>query len=139
MNPLLLGILGDGVRKVLDSLFPDPAARAQAEVELRKLEAEGTFEQKAALQLQLAQAEINKAEAQAPDLFRGGWRPGAGWVCVGALAMHYVVGPAAAYVGALVGHPLPPLPGIDSTLMELLVALLGLGSLRTVERIKGKA
>lgn len=139
MNPVLLSVLGDGVRKVLDSLFPDAEARAAAELELRKLEQSGTFEQRAALQLQLAQATINNTEAASASWFRGGWRPGAGWVCVAALAMHYVVGPALQWGAAVTGHQLPPMPGIDGALLELLVALLGLGSLRSIERVKGRA
>lgn len=139
MNPLALGFLGDAVRSVLDRVFPDPIERARAEVELIKAQSEGTFDQRAAQALALAQIGVNNTEAASPGIFKGGWRPAAGWVCVGALAWQFVARPMVAFGFAVAGHPLPELPTIDDALWELLFGLLGLGALRSVERIKGKS
>lgn len=138
MNPMLIPILGEGVRRVLDSLFPDPVKRAEAEAQLRLLEQSGTFEQRAALQLATLQAEINKVEA-GTDKFRGGWRPAAGWVCVAALGAHYVAFPVTSWALQVAGVQVPALPSLDGMLMELLFALLGLTGFRSLEKIKGKA
>lgn len=139
MSPLILGPLIDGVRAVLDRVLPDPAERARAEVELLKAQAEGTFEQKAGQALALAQINVNNTEAASAGIFKGGWRPAAGWVCVGALAWQFVARPMVAFGFAVAGHELPDLPTIDGALWELLFGLLGLGTLRSVERIKGKS
>lgn len=139
MSPLLLGPLIDGARAVLDRVLPDPVERARAEVELLKAQAEGTFDQKAAQALALAQIGVNNTEAGSSGVFKGGWRPAAGWVCVSALAWQFVARPMVAFGFAVAGHPIPELPTIDGALWELLFGLLGLGTLRSVERIKGKS
>jgi hypothetical protein len=66
--------------------------------------------------------------------YQAGWRPSIGWVCALALAVHYLVFPLASLV-----MPEAKSPVDGSALMALVTALLGLGSLRTVERIKDKA
>lgn len=139
MSPLpFLPLIGDAVRTLLDRLLPDPQARAAAELELRRLEREPTYAQAAAQAIALAQIETNKGES-AQGTFRGGWRPYIGWTCGAALSLQFVVGPVAQWVAAAAGHPLPPMPSLDGVLWELLFGLLGLGALRTVEKVKGKA
>lgn len=137
MSPALIPLLVDGARAVLERVLPDPEQRARAERELRKLEAEGSFAERADLALKLAQASTNTAEA-ATDTFRGGWRPFVGWVCGCALAYQYLVRPIAAWAVLASGHALPELPGLDANLWELLAGMLGLGTLRTFEKVKGR-
>lgn len=134
----LAGVLIDGARAVLDRVLPDPEKRAAAELELRKLEADGSFAERAELATQLAQLDVNKVEA-GTDAYRGGWRPFIGWTCGAALAWQYVGVPMIGTAFAIAGRSLPPLPGIESILMELVFTLLGVGSLRTVEKLRGKA
>ncbi len=69
MNPLLLGPLFDLGGKIIDRMFPDPSAKAAAELELLKIAQAGD------LQTVLAQLEINAKEAQHPSIFVAGWRP----------------------------------------------------------------
>jgi hypothetical protein len=139
MNPILTLLASVG-GTLIDRLFPDPDKRAQAQIELLKL----THDQEnraAADQLarDLAQAKVNEVEAASSDTFRGGWRPFVGWVCGAGFAVNYVVGPLLPWLAALAGHQAPPLPQLDTdTLMGLLAGMLGLGTLRTVERVKGK-
>jgi hypothetical protein len=137
--PAIIGMVLEGARTVLDRVLPDPAARAAAELELRKLEAEGSFDERARQALAIAQISVNQAEAASPSIFVGGWRPMVGWVCAAALAGQYVVSPLASWLAAIAGHPFPPPPTLDGVLWELLAAMLGLGTLRTVEKVKGKA
>ena len=126
---LALPVLIEGVGRVLDRLYPDPDKRAAAELELVKLQRSG----------ELAQLEVNRAEASSPSMFVAGWRPFVGWVCGAALAGQFVVSPVALWVSQIVGHPFPPPPTLDAVLWELLFGMLGMGTLRTVEKLKGRA
>jgi hypothetical protein len=91
-------------------------------------------------QLQLAQTQIDLAEAQNPKLFIAGWRPFIGWVCGCGLFWHFIGRDWFIFFlhflpAGSVG-PIPPdLTG--SELMDLVLALLGLGAYRTAEKIKG--
>lgn len=135
----ILGSLIEAGLKVLDRVIPDPQAKAAAQLELMKLQQAGEFKQlEADLQLALAQTEINKVEAGAPDLFRGGWRPAVGWVCVSGLAYQMMIRPLLAWGSQIGDWPVPPSLEMES-LMTLLFGMLGLGAYRSYERVKGKA
>ena len=115
--------------KVLDKFIPDPAAKAKAEGELRS-----------SLQLwDKGQTDINVVEAANTNLFVSGWRPFIGWVCGAALAYQYVAAPLLMWVATSLHITLAAPPKLDGMLWELVFALLGLGGLRTLERIKGVA
>ena len=128
------------ITQVLDKIIPDPQAAADAKLKALELAQKGDLAAlDAELRLALGQLEVNKAEATT-DMFRGGWRPAVGWVCVVGLAYQFVLQPVLPWVVALFGAQVPPLPAIDNeTLMVLLTGMLGLGGLRTFERVKGKA
>lgn len=120
--------------KVIDRVWPDPAQRAQAQLELFKLQQSGELQQIA------GQLEVNKTEAASASVFVAGWRPFIGWVCGVALAYQFVLRPLLAFGFMAAGRPLPgEMPGLDSTLWELLFGMLGLGTLRTAEKFKGVA
>ena len=137
MIQALIPVLGT----LLDKVLPDQKAAAYAKLELLKLAQHGELAAlDADVKLALGQMEINKADAQSPDLFRGGWRPAVGWTCVLGLVYTYVGRPLLPWFAAVFQIDVPPLPAIDTAeLMILLGGLLGLGGFRTVERIKGKA
>lgn len=124
---------------LLDKIIPDPAAAADAKLKAFELAQRGELATlDADLRLMLAQADINKAEAST-DLFRGGWRPACGWVCAAGLAYTFLLRPVLPWLASLAGADVQAMPEIDTdTLMVLLTGMLGLGGLRTVERIKGK-
>lgn len=128
------------ITQVLDKIIPDPQAAADAKLKALELAQKGELAVlDADLRLALGQLEVNKAEATT-DMFRGGWRPAVGWVCVVGLAYQFILQPLLPWVVALFGAQVPPLPAIDNeTLMVLLTGMLGLGGLRTIERVKGKA
>lgn len=128
------------ITQVLDKIIPDPQAAAEAKLKALELAQKGDLAAlDAELRLALGQLEVNKAEA-ATDMFRGGWRPAVGWVCVVGLAYQFVLQPLLPWLVALFGAQVPPLPAIDNeTLMVLLMGMLGMGGLRTIERVKGKA
>jgi hypothetical protein len=84
------------------------------------------------------QAQINLADANSTSNFRGGWRPAAGWVCVAGMAYQFLVCPILPWVLKSFGLGVTPMPPIDAeALFALLMGLLGLGSFRTFERVRG--
>lgn len=119
--------------KVIDRVWPDPAQAASAKLELMKLQQSGELAQIA------GQMDINKAEAANPSVFVSGWRPSIGWVCGAGFAVQFVIGPLAEWGSALYGHPVK-FPQMDTgTMMPLLLGMLGLGGLRTAEKLADKA
>lgn len=125
---------------VLDKVLPDQQASADAKLKVMELMQKGELAVlDADVQLALGQMKINEAEAST-DLFRGGWRPAVGWTCVAGLAYNFVIQPILPWLVRIAGAEVPDMPTIDNdTLMMLLTGMLGLGGLRTFERIKGKA
>jgi hypothetical protein len=66
-------------------------------------------------------------------------QPFVGWICGAAFAYKFVVAPAAAFILTANGHPVT-LPVLDFTEMStVLLGMLGIGALRTVEKVKGVA
>ena len=83
------------------------------------------------------QAEINKIEAGHRSMFVAGWRPGVGWICVLALFWGWILRPVVETVMATTGHQII-LPAIQTNeAISLVMALLGMGALRTYEKQKG--
>jgi hypothetical protein len=125
---------------VLEKVLPDPQASADAKIKLMELAQKGELAVlDAETKMALGQIEVNKVEA-GTDMFRGGWRPATGWACVFGLVYQFLLQPVLPWLVAVCGGSVPPLPPIDNeTLMVLLTGMLGLGGLRTFERIKGKA
>ena len=108
---------------IVNKFIPDPNQRAEAEAALRT-SLQGWDAQ---------QTQVNANEAQNPSIFVSGWRPAIGWVGALGLAYQYLVHPFAYGAG---WHDLP---NLDSSLMELVWALLGMAGLRTYEKTQGVA
>jgi hypothetical protein len=125
------------ISKLLDKLIPDPAAREQAKLALVKAERESDLEEfHLALSADQMQADINKTEAASAEIFVSGWRPFIGWVCGVAFAYHFIVQPLLAFAIANTGGD-AELPAFDmNALSTVLMGMLGLGGLRTLEKIK---
>lgn len=137
MTPFVLSSVVDIGRDILGRIFPDPAQRAAAELELLKAQQEGAFrEMDAELQRSLAQTNINAVEAVNVSLFVAGWRPAVGWIGAAALAYHYLARPLVPWACAATGHPVPDMPGLDGGLLELVSLMLGLGGLRSLDKRK---
>jgi hypothetical protein len=98
-------------------------------------------EEKAQLiqEINKAQIEVNKVEAGSSSLFVSGWRPFVGWTCGVALCYHFVLQPFLMFVLSSTGNPME-LPTFDmTTLTTVLMGMLGLGGLRTYEKVKKSA
>jgi len=118
---------------LITRIFPDPEKADQAKLELLKLQQSGE------LASMTAQTDINKVEASSSSLFVSGWRPAIGWVCALALAYQYLLRPLSGTIATLFGITLPPLPGLDDNLWQLMMGMLGMGGLRTYEKTQGVA
>ena len=135
MAPLLalLPTLLPAITEVLDRVVPDQAAAAKA-----KLEMEAKLLEAATAQAG-QQAAINQVEAAHQSIFVSGWRPFIGWVCGAGLAWAFVVGPMLGWLLPATGV-VAALPVLQMEyLLELVVAMLGLGALRSFEKMKGVA
>ncbi len=127
----LLSAVLPSVMEVAGRFLPeDKEKRAAAE---REIEAQLTTH---LAKIDLAQLDINKTEAAHRSVFVSGWRPMIGWTCGAAMALNFLIFPLASFVLAQTGH-LVELPTLDmSEMMPVLMGLLGLGGLRTVEKLK---
>lgn len=122
---------------LLDRLIPDPEARAKAQLDLLKLQQDGAFKElDAQLQINLAQAEINKVEAASQNGFQAGWRPLAGYMCVAGMGYEFLLRPMLPWVLTVSGIEAPPLPSLDGVLFEMIFGMLGLGAMRSADRWK---
>jgi len=135
IGDLVAGLLG----KVLDRAWPDPAAKAAAAQAIAELQQAGEFKR---LDVELAQlqmqADINKAEAASGDPFASRWRPFIGWVCGVGFAWNFIGLPVARLLCDIAGQPISITPADMTEMMPVLLGLLGLGGLRTYEKIARK-
>jgi len=118
---------------LITRIFPDPAQADQAKLELLKLQQSGE------LASMTAQTDINKVEASNASLFVSGWRPAIGWVCALALFYQYLLKPIITWLAGVAGYNVPLMPGLDDNLWQLMMGMLGMGGLRTFEKVQGVA
>lgn len=116
----LVKLADDGINKI----WPDKTAAQAQQFELVKAQLQ------AALQVQLAQAAANTAEAA-----KGGmhFRDGAGWVCVAIFALA-AIRPPLEWICALAGHPVVLPPFDTGTTTDMLLGLLGLGGMHVYQQ-----
>ena len=133
MSSNLISSLIGPIGEVVDQLFTSDEERKKLELEKAKVEKDYEVRMlEAEDALALAQAKTNQQEAAHPSIFVAGWRPMIGWISALALFYQFLFYPLAA--GFL---PLAKIPADD--LMPLIFGILGLGSLRTLEKIKNSA
>ena len=114
---VVAGII-DKVADKIDEFTLDKAEKAQLVAEINK-----------------AQLEVNKVEAGQQGLLVR-WRPFLGWVLSIAFAYHFVLQPFLIFILASFGKQVV-LPTFDmGTLSTVLMGMLGLGGLRTYEKVK---
>jgi hypothetical protein len=121
-----LGSVADLASNVINKIWPD-----KTEEEKQQLAA--------AMAVVQGQLDANKTEAASASLFVSGWRPAVGWVCVLAFGWNMIGLSIAKVMLGLINHPLQISPADLSEMMPILIGMLGLGGLRTVEKINGVA
>jgi hypothetical protein len=126
----LLGSLIGPVTGLLDKFIEDKDTKNALAHEI------ATLSQKQAQEAMIAQLEVNKTEAAHKSLFVAGWRPFIGWVCGLGFFSNFIVIPVANFVLQLLSNPVV-IPMIDtSQMMPVLMGMLGLGAMRTVEKVQ---
>jgi len=129
-------LLIPAISQLLDKIIPDPQARTNAKLALTQAENSAALQQlQLTLQADANQTQIDQSEAQSKSLFIAGWRPFIGWVCGLAFCYHFIFQPLITYIMAACGHSFA-LPTFDmQELSTVLMGMLGLGGLRTIEKI----
>ena len=119
---MLQALIGP-VASLLDKFIPDADTKNKLAHEI------ATLAERQAHEVALAQIEVNKEEAKG-NWFQAGWRPACAWVCVAGFAVNFLVSPLAEPFGIVV-------PQADiSTMMPVLLGMLGLAGARSFERVK---
>lgn len=119
------------VTGLLDKFIQDKDQKAKLAHEV------ATMAQRHAQELAKAQLEVNKAEAAHNSMFVAGWRPAVGWCCVLGMAGNFLIIPMANFTLALMEVQVS-IPLIDlETMMPVLMGMLGLGAMRSYEKVKG--
>jgi len=93
----------------------------------------------AAVMIVQGQIDTNKVEAANPSVFVAGWRPFIGWVCGAACAWNWIGLPIASVILKVYQIDIPLSPANLTEMLPVLMGMLGLGTLRTVEKINGVA
>jgi Protein of unknown function (DUF3154). len=136
-----IGSIFDFGSKLLDKVFPNKDDADKAKLAMLQMQQQGAFKE-LEIQLELAKGQmaINEKEAQSPSLFVSGWRPAVGWVCVFAYAFNYLLMPIANWLAVWLDPNAPKILMLETgELTTLLFGMLGIGGLRTFEKLKGKA
>lgn len=120
-----IGSVADLVKDVADKIWPDPAARAQAELQIQMLDN----------QLAQGQMAINQVEAANDNLFVSGWRPFVGWGSGIAFIYSTLILPIIMCILAVKGITIV-MPDINTSLLE--TVLLGMLGLRGFEKMGDK-
>ena len=98
-----------------------------------------TMAQKHAQELAKAQLDVNKVEAAHKSMFVAGWRPAVGWVCCVGLGYNYLFIPMANFVLVLSNSNVIVPPLDLSGMMPVLMGMLGLGAMRSYEKVNNVA
>tara|TARA_R110000796_G_scaffold16946_2_gene52501 strand:- start:3562 stop:3963 length:402 start_codon:yes stop_codon:yes gene_type:complete len=126
---MLLESLISPVAGLLDKFIADKDQRLALAHEIT------TMAERHAQELAKSQLEVNKVEAASKTMFVAGWRPAVGWVTVTGMASNYILIPMGNFVLAVSGSDIfIPLLQM-SEMMPVLLGMLGLGSMRTFEKI----
>lgn len=132
MNPAALITPGlQIIRGIVDDVHTSKEEKAAALLLAQKLEAEP----------HLGQIEVNKIEAGHASMFVAGWRPAVGWVCALALLYAFVLRELILWCMLIYGYEGPEPPKIIQLpeIITITLAMLGLGGVRTVEKLSGVA
>ena len=121
-----LGAISDLASTVINKIWPD-----KTEAEKQQLAA--------AVMVVQGQLDINKIEAANPSIFVSGWRPFIGWVCGSACAWNWIGLPIAKVIIVTLGYSFELVPANLTEMMPILMGMLGLGGLRTIEKINNVA
>lgn len=121
-----IGAVADLANTAINKIWPDKSEQEKQEIA-------------AAVMVVQGQININQTEAANPSIFVSGARPFIMWICGFGLALQYLILPIVQWILIILDKNVV-LPPLDmGTLITLLGGMLGLGSLRTIEKLNGVA
>ena len=137
----VVGAVADVGGKLIDRLFPDPSAAAAAKLQLLQMQQSGELAQlTATTDLAKAQIAVDQQEAASTNWFVAGARPFIIWGCGFGLMYASLIEPIARFVATVGFHYSGVFPVLNTTVTtQVLFGVLGLGVMRTAEKIKGAA
>jgi hypothetical protein len=121
-----VGAVADLVNNAINRIWPDKSDQEKQQLS-------------AAVMVIQGQLEINKEEAKSPSVFVSGWRPFIGWACGVACVWNWFGLKVALFIAAYMGREINMQPADMSEMLPVLLGMLGLGGLRTMEKINGVA
>ena len=129
-----IGSIFDLGGKIIDKIFPSKDEADKAKLAMLQLQQQGEFKE---LEMEYTaraqQVAVNVEEAKSENMFVSGWRPFVGWVCGAGLTYSVLGQPILVTFGAKA-----PVADV-SVLIELLLAMLGLGAMRSIDKANGVA
>jgi hypothetical protein len=129
----ILDIVGV-LNPIIDRVFPDPKDKLELQEKLATLADQELARQHDEV---MGQIQTNTAEASNANLFVAGWRPAVGWVCAVGVGYSFVLEPFMEFIAKL-AHYTGQFPSLDmGNLMTLMMGMLGMGYLRTKEKLNG--
>lgn len=125
------------IEKVFDRVFPDKVKRDEAKLKLLEMQQAGDLKELDALiASDKNQSDVNLEEAKSESLFKSGWRPGIGWLCV--MGFGYTVfRPLLIWVSGIFELGAIPPPLDTAEILQILLGMLGLGAYRSFEKKHG--
>ena len=119
----VIGVAG----KVLDKFVEDKDLKTKLEAELKQQ----------MISLDLAQTQANIEQAKHPSIFVAGARPAIMWICALGLGWQFILAPISSWI-IITWYTMVTLPVFETgELTCVVLALLGLGGMRTAEKWKG--
>jgi len=135
LKDILGGLIGP-VTDIIGEVVVDKDKKREIELKLQEIvdRADARYHDEL-----MGQIEINKVEATHASLFVAGWRPFIGWTGGVGLAYSFVLAPFIEFVARANGYiqemPLPD----TGHLLTLVTAMLGVGAMRSYDKVKGTA
>lgn len=136
MNFFGIGTVIDSVGKIASDLITTDKERLDMALREKELDQ----------RLDIAQIEVNKAEAQHSSIFVAGWRPAIGWIGAAAMAYQFLLYPIMLWGWAWmqgigwIPRELEPPPVLEADqLWVILSGTLGIAGMRSYEKTKGVA
>lgn len=121
-----IGAAATAVKEVVGMFFPDKTEQEKQQIAFT-------------LAVIQTQTDTNKEEAKHPSVFVSGWRPAIGWVCGLACGWNWIGLPIVKLALEIYGHPINLAPADLTEMLPVLMGMLGLGGLRTIEKLQGRA
>lgn len=133
----ILGGIGEaarGIRAAIKGPEVSAEVRGQIELQIKAIEAQALEMDRA---VNLAQIDLTKADAQSGDAFQRRWRPAIGWICALSLGYQFLVRVILPWTLRVAGVVVPDMPPLAmGELWPLMMGMLGLGGLRTYEKVR---